>query len=70
VQQNENYPNDWLCTCGHRKAIHGSTVETKGSGSCYAGNGDLDACYHFKPMDNLTYVERLANARATDLPTL
>ena len=70
------YPSDWPCKCGHAKKDH-STFDSLGYGSfsspaCQILNTNIkgkyaDACVAFTPVDNLTYVEGLANARAANL---
>ena len=62
------YPDDWLCTCGHFKRDH------KQLGIINAGpikpcslinkNGEwVDRCYNFQPIDNLTLIELTAKAK-------
>jgi hypothetical protein len=69
-----NYPPDWPCKCGHLKKEHGKAAYNldnvclvKGEEVNFAGEKYADQCAHFSPMDNLTYVERVANARTASL---
>jgi hypothetical protein len=61
------YPDDWLCTCGHRKDQHhkfhahrnACLVQIKKiSGIHY-----VDNCLIFKPVDNLTHIEMSAKIK-------
>jgi hypothetical protein len=64
----EKYPDDWPCTCGHLKKDHGFAPMVLGAGECAILDPKnqgwcIDDCLRFKPIDNLTYVEQLADAR-------
>lgn len=64
-----NYPNDWFCKCGHVFEQHGFASHNKVPDACLVlmtgeintnpsnDNPYIDMCGHFKPVDNLTYVE-------------
>jgi hypothetical protein len=67
-----NYPDNWPCTCGHKLKEHTyGGMNSLGWGGCsikkVKGLEWMDGCGMFHPIDNLTYVEILANARTTSL---
>jgi hypothetical protein len=67
------YPPDWPCKCKHPLKFHGFAVYD--NACLLLKNGKIsevpfpphdmyqDSCEHFKPIDNLTYVEQLAKAK-------
>jgi hypothetical protein len=66
-----NYPDNWLCTCGHEKWVHGSLPQLQvQQHACLLQHklegGTLmydDNCTEFNPIDNLTFVEEEAKRR-------
>lgn len=59
-----NYPGEWLCKCRHRKDEHSVIKGSADSFVCIVRGEHgqwADHCFNFEPLDNLTYVERLAN---------
>lgn len=62
-----NYPNDWPCkNCNKVKKAHYLNVP-KGNLWC---SKSLDINTVFEPIDNLSLIERLENARTTNVQDL
>lgn len=64
-----NYPSDWPCICGHRQDEHAPAqiCIAQDSKNGWGKGKWADHCSFFTPVDNLTYVEKLADARAASL---
>jgi hypothetical protein len=66
------YPDYWLCTCGHRKDEHNWKIPKNNRGTMYGACIVLkkslnkhyaDGCCDFSALDNLTLIEQLAKQK-------